>query len=89
MRGEYESGRDHGLVIFASAVLAVLDFPNLPDGVAALRAYGSRPAIKQMRRSRMLLLSLAGAVPLHSCGSSPSKDEDAMPPAMHTRNTRD
>jgi hypothetical protein len=37
-RGEYESGRDHGLVIFASAVLAVLGFPNLPDGVAALTA---------------------------------------------------
>jgi len=42
-RGEYEGGRDHGLVIFASAVLAVPGFPDLPDGVAALCAYGSRP----------------------------------------------
>jgi hypothetical protein len=49
-RGKGEGGRDHGLVIFASAVLAVLGFPSLPDGVAALRAYGSRPNLATTQR---------------------------------------
>lgn len=33
---EYESGRGHGLVIFASVVLAVLSFCNLVGGIAAI-----------------------------------------------------
>ena len=35
-RGEDESGRDHGPVIFASVVLAVLGFSSLLDGMAAI-----------------------------------------------------
>jgi len=33
---EYETGRGHGLVIFASVVLAVLSFCNLVGGIAAI-----------------------------------------------------
>jgi hypothetical protein len=35
-RGGYDRGRGHGLVIFASVVLAVLGFFNLLDGIAAI-----------------------------------------------------
>ncbi len=35
-RGGYDSSRGHGLVIFASVVLAVLGFFNLLDGIAAI-----------------------------------------------------
>jgi hypothetical protein len=35
-RGEYETGRGSGLVIFASVVLSVLGFFNLLDGIAAI-----------------------------------------------------
>jgi hypothetical protein len=34
--GEYAAGRGHGLMIFASVLLAVLGFFNLLDGIAAI-----------------------------------------------------